>query len=111
MPHLRKRRRAVRRGWHGTRCDTREAHGDAAILGSQVAANPLRNRRAPPPRMAQAVPSSISGKNFNLCGTPQNMTYQHIISDLQFLREVIAGRAANDARHPQTWQEFQLVAP
>ena len=55
--------------------------------------------------------STKRGKNFNLCGTPQNMTLWHIFSDLRFLRGARACRAANGRRRHRTRQEFQLVVP
>ena len=55
--------------------------------------------------------SARRGKIFNLCGTPQNMTSRHIISDLRFLRNSHVGCAANGPRHHRKRQEFQLMAP
>ena len=55
--------------------------------------------------------STKRGKNFNLCGTPQNMTLRRIIPDLRLLRNACAGRAANGRRRHRTRQEFQLVVP
>ena len=85
-----------------------QASAAAAARGPRAAGGAAREA---PAAGRMNVFSAKRGKIFNLCGTPQNMTPRHIISDLRFLRNACVGCAANGPRRHRKRQEFQLVAP